>query len=118
MTIQPTSLPTMPPGSKDALPQQATVGEVPVGAAQKIGDYKVLGTLGSGGMGVVYKAFDQKLGRVVALKMLHLGREASPEESTRFHSEAEVLGRLQHPNIVQVFDFGIHQGAPYLVMEF
>src|SRR5262245_24735640 len=118
MTINPASLPTVPPGSKDALPGQVTVGELPVGAVQKVGDYKILGMLGSGGMGVVYKAFDQKLGRIVALKMLQVGHESNPEELLRFRAEAETLGRLQHPNIVQVFDFGVHEGSPYLVMEF
>src|SRR6478609_308454 len=118
MTINPASMPTIPPDSKDAFPLQATVGELPIGSVQKVGDYKVLGVLGSGGMGVVYKAFDQKLGRVVALKMLQLGVEAGPEEVLRFRTEAETLGRLQHPNIVQIFDFGMHQGAPFLVMEF
>src|SRR5262245_66603774 len=118
MTINPASLPTVPPQAKDAVPMQTTVGELPVGAAQKIGDYKILGTLGSGGMGIVYKAFDQKLGRIVALKMLQVGHEANSEEILRFRTEAETLGRLQHPNIVQIFDFGVHEGSPYLVMEF
>src|SRR4051794_8426616 len=118
MTLNPASLPTVPPSPQDGLPLQVTVGELPVGTVQKVGDYKILGTLGSGGMGIVYKAFDQKLGRIVALKMLQVGREASPEEILRFRGEAELLGRLQHPNIVQIFDFGIHDGAPYLVMEF
>src|SRR6476620_9937323 len=119
MTINPASLPTVPPGSKDAsVPLHATVGELPVGAVQKVGEYKILGVLGSGGMGVVYKAFDQKLGRVVALKMLQAGVDAGPEEMVRFRGEAETLGTLQHAHIVQVHDFGMHQGAPYLVMEF
>src|SRR4051794_21677441 len=118
MTLNPASLPTVPPSPQDGLPLQVTVGELPVGTVQKVGDYKILGTLGSGGMGIVYKAFDQKLGRIVALKMLQVGREASHEEILRFRTEAEMLGRLQHPNIVQGFDFGIHDGAPFLVMEF
>src|SRR5690349_15578833 len=98
MTINPASLPTVPPATKDALPVQVTVGELPAGSAQKIGDYKILGPLGAGGMGVVYKAFDQRLNRVVALKMMHVGRDPSAEEVARFRGEAEALGKLQHPN--------------------
>ena len=69
-------------------------------------------------MGIVYKAFDQKLGRTVALKRLHVGVDPGIDAMVRFRGEAETLGSLSHPNIVQVFDFGMHEGAPYLVMEF
>src|SRR5262245_21319174 len=119
MTLNPTAtLATVPPCPQDAAPVQATLAELPVGAVQKVGDYKILGVLGSGGMGIVYKAFDQKLGRIVALKMLQIGLDVGPEEVLRFRGEAETLGRLQHPNIVQVFDFGLHDKSPYLVMEY
>src|SRR5829696_1425727 len=92
----PTPAPTTPPV------------ELPSGSTQRVGDYRLLSILGTGGMGVVYKAFDQKLGRVVALKMLQIGLAPEPEELVRFRGEAEVLGSLQHPNIVQIYDFGMH----------
>src|SRR5262245_4465388 len=111
MTMNP-ALPTVPP-TIEGKPLQSTLAELPVGAIQRIGDYKILGVLGTGGMGIVYKAFDQKLGRIVALKMLQVGVDANPEELLRFRGEAETLGSLQHPNIVQVFDFGMHEGSPY-----
>src|SRR5262249_40903427 len=65
--------------------------------------YEVLGELGRGGMGVVYKARHLKLNRVVALKMIRTGAQAGREELLRFKREAEAVARLQHPNIVQVF---------------
>src|SRR5215210_4148735 len=95
MTLNPASIPTLPPNPTDAMATQPPPrDELPVGAVQKVGNYKILSTLGSGGMGVVYKAFDQKLGRVVALKMLQVGVEAGSEEIARFRTEAETLGRL------------------------
>ena len=118
MTMNPASLPTVPPSPQDGLPLQVTVGELPIGTIQKVGDYKILGTLGSGGMGIVYKAFDQKLGRIVALKMLQVGREANHEEILRFRTEAETVARIQHPNVVQVYEVGSHAGQPFLAMEY
>src|SRR5262245_42167078 len=117
MTTQPTPPTEGPPAtSTPALP--ATTVELPAGATQRAGDSQLLSILGTGGMGVVYKAFDQKLGRVVALKMMQVGLSPDAEEIVRFRGEAEALGSLQHPNIVQVFDFGMHEGMPYLVMEY
>lgn len=80
--------------------------------------YEVLGLLGEGGMGVVYKARHMRLNRVVALKMIRAGVHASPELLTRFHIEAGALATLQHPNIVQIYEVGDHQGCPYIAMEF
>jgi serine/threonine protein kinase len=79
--------------------------------------YEILAELGRGGMGVVYKARQTKLGRPVALKMLRAGA-GKDERILRFHSEAKALARFQHPNIVQVYDVGESQGRPYFAFEY
>ena len=84
----------------------------------KIGKYDVVDVLGQGGMGVVYKAMDPAIGRLVAIKMMTTGIAENPDLLQRFYREAKSTGTLQHPNIVIVHDLGEHQGTPYLVMEF
>jgi serine/threonine protein kinase len=84
----------------------------------KIGKYDVLGVIGRGGMGVVYKAIDTRLDRVVAIKMIIGDFAGHPDMLARFFREAQSLGSLQHPNIVTVFDLGDYDGNPYLVMEY
>jgi predicted Ser/Thr protein kinase len=79
--------------------------------------YEVLGELGRGGMGVVYKARQQGLNRLVALKMILSGVHAGPQEQARFRSEAEAVARLQHPNIVQIYAIGEQEGLPYFALE-
>ncbi|HEY7155656.1 MAG TPA: serine/threonine-protein kinase, partial [Gemmataceae bacterium] len=79
--------------------------------------YEVLGVLGRGGMGVVYKARQIKLDRLVALKMMAAGAVRAADRQ-RFHTEAEVIAHLRHPNIVQIYDVGLHDDRPYFVMEY
>jgi serine/threonine-protein kinase len=80
--------------------------------------YEILGVLGRGGMGVVYKARQIALNRLVAVKMILAGRHAGPLERGRFRIEAETVARLQHPNIVQVYDIGAQDDRPFMVLEF
>jgi WD40 repeat protein len=79
--------------------------------------YDVLGVLGRGGMGVVYKARHLRLGRLVALKMIRDGILAGPEQAARFQLEAAAVARLRHPNIVQIYEIGEADGRPYLSLE-
>ena len=91
------------------------------GTPNKIGRFLVLQRLGSGGMGLVYSAFDEQLDRKVAIKLLrphvaHSGRATLGQ--ARLLREAQAMARLQHPNVVAVFDVGDHAGHVWLAMEF
>ena len=94
-------------------PPQVEAGKVPV-----VQNYKILGVLGRGGMGVVYKAKQEGLNRLVALKMVLAGEHAGAEELARFRLEAEAVAKLQHPNIVQVYEVGEADGRPFLSLEY
>src|SRR5256885_888104 len=80
--------------------------------------YEIIGELGRGGMGVVFKARQVQLNRLVALKMILAGEFARPIDRERFRTEAVRLARVQHPNIVQIFDVGEYANRPYFAMEF
>src|SRR5262249_14495349 len=80
--------------------------------------YEVLGELGRGGMGVVYKARQLGLNRTVALKKGPAGGPPGAQELARFRREAEVIARLEHPNVVQIHEVGEHQGRPFFSLEF
>jgi TolB-like protein/formylglycine-generating enzyme required for sulfatase activity/Tfp pilus assembly protein PilF/dienelactone hydrolase len=82
-----------------------------------LGPYEVLGPIGAGGMGEVYRARDARLDRQVAVKVLPQSLANDPERLWRFEQEARAAGRLNHPNILTVFDVGTHGGAPYIVFE-
>jgi serine/threonine protein kinase len=79
--------------------------------------YEILEKLGQGGMGIVYKARQVQLNRLVALKMMLTGVHAGQEALARFRIEAQSIARLDHPNIVRIYDFGEHEGLSYFSME-
>ncbi len=85
---------------------------------QKIGKYEIVAELGQGGMGVVYKARDPFINRLVALKTITPELVSDPEILKRFYREAQSAGTLQHPNIVTIYDLGEADGRPYIAMEF
>jgi hypothetical protein len=80
--------------------------------------YEILGTLGEGGLGVVYKARHLALNRTVALKMILHREHARPTDLERFQIEAEAVARMHHPNIVQIFEIGAQNGQPFFSLEF
>jgi len=90
---------------------------MPLTPATRLGPYEIVAPLGAGGMGEVYRARDSRLGREIALKVLPADLAGDEERQRRFEQEALATARLNHPNILQVFDVGQHDGMPYLVTE-
>jgi serine/threonine-protein kinase len=99
-------------------PADAPALEPAASGAVVIPGYEVVGELGRGGMGVVYKARQTRLNRLVALKMVLAGAHAGSAERQRFLTEAEAVARLQHPNIVQIHEIGEADGHPFFSLEF
>lgn len=112
-----------PPGD-DLRPGQSVGCHAPEANAtggdtlRQTGQYQLLASLGHGGMGTVYKALHPTLNRLVAIKMLPAHRLVNPQAIARFHREIEVVGKLDHPNIVRAYDAGSDGDCFFLVMEF
>jgi serine/threonine protein kinase len=85
---------------------------------ENVGPYRILEQLGQGGMASVFKAYHAALDRYVAMKVLHPAFKEDPNFISRFQREAKVVARLEHPNIVPIYDYAEHSGSPYLVMKY
>lgn len=90
---------------------------MPLSANSRLGPYEIKSTLGSGGMGEIYRARDARLNRDVAIKVLREDDAANAESRSRFEREARAIAAFNHPNIVAVYDFGVEDGQQYVVSE-
>ena len=91
---------------------------MPFAVGETVGPYRILEQLGRGGMATVFKGYHAALDRYVAIKALHPAFMEDPNFLARFQREARVVAKLEHPNIVPIYDFSEHEGRPYLVMKF
>ncbi len=114
------TLATPPPPQETLAPDVGAVARPPAFASQfavVVPGYEIIGELGRGGMGIVYKALHVKLHRVVALKMVLSAHHADPRELRRFLAEAEAVAAIRHPHVVQIYDSGEADGRPFMAME-
>ncbi|MGE5715077.1 MAG: serine/threonine-protein kinase, partial [Acidobacteriota bacterium] len=88
-----------------------------ISPGSRLGPYEIVGPLGAGGMGEVYRARDERLKRDVAIKVLPLSYAKDADRLRRFEQEAQAAGALNHPHITSVYDLGVHDGSPYIVTE-
>ncbi len=91
---------------------------MPLTEGQNVGPYRIVAQLGFGGMATVYKAYHARLDRYVAIKVMHAAFQEDETFLARFQREAQIVARLEHPHIVQVYDFAEHEKQPYLVMKY
>jgi tRNA A-37 threonylcarbamoyl transferase component Bud32 len=108
----------IPAESTDSTTTPLAAGPSPVAATQTVPGYDLLEPLGEGGMGVVWKARQTKLNRLVALKMVLGDQRAGSKDLIRFLAEAEAVAAIKHPHVVQVYEYGDAGGRPYLAMEY
>ena len=86
-------------------------------AGQTLGHYRIVEQIGAGGMGVVYRAHDESLDRDVAVKVLHEAVAQDADRLSRFEREAKAVAKLNHPNILDVYELGDHEGRPFMATE-
>ena len=98
-------------------PHSAPGETTPPAPPRSIDGYDILGELGRGGMGIVFKALDRRLNRVVAIKTVNEAAFTAPSQLRRFLAEAEVIARLKHPNIIPIYAVGEEHGRPYFSLE-